>query len=59
LTCNWQGKRKRQIMKPAGLFPDSSKMCSHKIASGQSKLTIKSTPNNEACNNNNDIRTAI
>jgi hypothetical protein len=46
-------------MKPAGLFLDSSKMCGHKIASGQRKLTTKLTPNNKACNNNNDIRTAI
>jgi ABC-type antimicrobial peptide transport system ATPase subunit len=52
-------KRKRQIMEPVGLFPDSSKMCGHKIASGQRKLTTKSAPNNKACNNNNEIRTAF
>jgi hypothetical protein len=47
-------------MKPAGLFPDNSKICGDKIASGQRKLTTKSTPNNKACNNNNnEIRTAF
>jgi hypothetical protein len=46
-------------MEPAGLFPDSSKMCGHKIASGQRKFTTKSTTNNKAYNNNNDIKTAI
>jgi hypothetical protein len=46
-------------MEPAGLFPDIFKMWGHKIASGQRKLTTKSTPSNKACNNNDDIRTAI
>jgi hypothetical protein len=46
-------------MEPAGLFPDSSKICGHEIASDQRKLTTKSTPNNKAYNNNNETRTAI
>jgi hypothetical protein len=46
-------------MELAGLLSDSSKICGHKIANDQRKLTIKSTPNNKACNNNNEIRTTI